>query len=290
MNHLRFLKLKFDLSCLADYHSINYIGNKLRGALGKAMVHSYCVNENPICRKCKISDSCIYSQLFKPIGTHPEFDTSPAPFTIGASQLNKSFITKGERLSFYISIFGNRLVYWKELVLSVIDMFRDKQEGFNRSFDLISVSSVMEEKELWENGDFIDRPMATVWSDCKEGDYFGDYNREIKVLVEFQSALLMKEKHKKNLNFGEFIDAVFYRIASITDLYEEKEFVIPYGMLYRKPYVKEKQLDKGSKLAMIYSGICLKYLPYIEMGSHLHIGKKSTYGFGEYQYKIINSI
>ena len=289
MNHLRFLKLDFELLCSADYHSINYIGNKLRGALGRSMVHLYCINRAPICDKCQIADSCIYSQLFKPINNHPEFDTSPAPFTIGASQLNKSFIRQGDKLSFYINIFGNRLAYWKELILSVIDIFDNKREFFNRSFELLSVFSVMEEKEIWVKGDFIDKPMATLWSDCKEGKYSESYDRETEILIEFQSALLMKEKNK-DLTFPEFIDAVFYRIAGITDLYEEHEFVIPYGMLYRKPYVQEKKLKIGKQSVIIYKGKCLKYLPYIEMGSHLHIGKKSTYGFGEYQYKIISSI
>lgn len=44
---------------------------------------------------------------------------------------------------------------------------------------------------------------------------------------------------------------------------------------------------KDNKPEFIIEGDLKRYLSYIEMGSNLHIGKKTTYGFGQYEYEII---
>lgn len=285
MNSLRFLKLKFHVVAKKDYSARNFIGNKLRGALGRAMVSLYCAYEDLKCESCKFVDSCIYKEVFKPIPSSNEFTTQPAPFVLDVSQMDSVFIKKGKKLSFSISVFGDRIRYWEEILLSVIEIFKRDSSDFNQSFSVLEVVSELEQKKLWVNGHLLSEPQAGIWSDERLKQNSTDKN--LRLLIEFKSALLTKE-NKTCLDFSEFMDMVFYRIASMVDLYEEKEFILPYRLLNRKPYVMAENMGRGNKVKMVYHGDMIRYLPYIELGTHLHVGKKSTYGFGEYGYRLLN--
>ena len=288
MNSLRFLKLKFHVIAKKDYSVRNFIGNKLRGALGRSMVSLYCVYNELRCEDCEMLNSCIYKEVFKPILSSDEFTTQPAPFVLDVSQMDCGFIKEGKKLSFSISIFGERIKYWEEMILSVIDIFKRNTSDFNQSFSVLEVVSELEQKRLWINGDFLFEPQAVIWSD-RRLEQNSACKKELGLFIEFKSALLTKED-KTCLTFSEFIDMVFYRIASMVDLYEEKELILPYRLLNRKPYVMMECMEKGTKGRIVYRGDIMRYLPYIELGRHLHIGKKTTYGFGEYCYKLLNDV
>lgn len=286
MNYLQFIKLEFITVAVMDFTSQGYIGNKLRGAIGSAMNKLFCDEEKVHCKNC--DNLCVYGKVFKPIDYHPEFTTAPAPFVIEMSEFDKEKIKKGERLSFSISIFGERVIYWQDLMEAVLYSFTQGDEIFNASFEIVKVISEMERKVIWENGNIITIPQAVVWSD-EELQTIDDYNFDkIKIKIRFISPLLLKNEPTKEWSFEEFIEAVFYRLGSIIDLYENSKFYIMYGLLYRKPYIKTEVISlKENKLELVMEGDLRKYLPYIDIGSHLHIGKKATYGFGQYEFEIV---
>lgn len=287
MNSLRVLKLKFCVRADKEYVSRNFIGNKLRGALGRAMVKLYCIHKELTCDTCSNLNSCIYRKVFKPLPLSGEFTTQPAPFVLEVSGMNQTRIKKGRELSFCITVFGDRIRYWEEILLSAVAVFERDKESFNRSFSITEISSAIENKSIWRRGELISEPLAALWSDSYENTRDMNKEEEIRLMVDFKSALLTKESHEY-LSFQDFIDFLFYRAASIIDLYEDEEFIIPYRLLNRKPYVTTEYLRKGDKNKLIFTGRIAGYLPYIDIGSYLHLGKKSTYGFGEYTYEIIN--
>lgn len=272
MNQLRILKLAFRIEVVATYHRQNFIGNKLRGAIGEAMVRLYGGEGD------EENEDCIYRQVFKPIRISEEFDTQPAPFVLGVAEIDKPVLKKGEKRNFYVTLFGDRVAYWKQLILSVIEAFKNSDKYFNKCFRLLEIYSVLEKKSLWKGGEFLNEPFAAVWKDSLEATE-GD---ETEIEIVFHTTPLTKNKDYPE--FPDFMDAIFYRIGSIIDLYEEDNFWIRYGLLHRKPKVEMQVLKRGDCPILVYSGKIEDYLPYIDLGESLHIGKKTTYGFGEYQY------
>lgn len=346
MNQLSILKLSFSLVATRRYVNKGYIGNRLRGALGRALASLYCdphaADVSSDFDGCRCIPPCVYGAVFKPTCTHPEFTTVPSPFAIGASDMDFSEIEAGSRRTFQIKLYGQATSYWKHMVDAVQAVFSREEgifykdeERLNRSFRLERVTSELDGTPVYENGCYVGEPMAALWRDdvmqmpvqshvgngaehsvLKPGqsrkedgkervtDYHAEKSaenaaknaarkvvadEEIEVLVKFRSHLIMKEPEApKKLDFSTFMDAVMLRIASIADIYGEQAFVVPYGLLFRKPKVEAIPV-KGRHLSVVFRGPIQKYLPYIELGSQLHIGKKSTYGFGEYEYRVMET-
>jgi hypothetical protein len=110
--------------------------------------------------------------------------------------------------------------------------------------------------------------------------------------------ILSSKQPVKVLTFGCFTESLFGRIAGIIDNYTEAKFVVPYSLIASKPYIRAgydlKQIrfeTNGQAISartgsVRYFGDVTPYLPYIDLGSQIHIGKKTTRGCGEYNYEI----
>ena len=99
-------------------------------------------------------------------------------------------------------------------------------------------------------------------------------------------------------DFAVLMDSLLGRIAAICDHYGPSEFVIPYALVAKKPYVNAKydlkrvQINSNSQPVngfvgkVTFFGDVTRYLPYIDLGSQLHIGKKTTRSCGEYNFTL----
>ena len=104
------------------------------------------------------------------------------------------------------------------------------------------------------------------------------------------------------IDFALFIDSLFGRISGIIDNYTDSEFILPYRLVERKPFVQADydlrrvrfstggQPIDGVIGKVRYFGDITRYLPYIDLGTQLHIGKKTTRGCGEYYFEKTDSI
>lgn len=283
MNRLRFLKLEFCIEATQDYRSRGFVGNKVRGAIGQAMVHLFCPERDPVCVDCTFEGGCIYSDVFKPVRKHPEFTSLPVPFVIGVAELDREVISKGERSVFSVTLFGEAVRYKQHLVEVVKTVFRDVKWGFSKHFTLVEIFSQAEKKVLWAMEDCFEEDMIreSVWTDDFE-NRLEKKKRGLELIIRFKTPLLTKNNMHLTWGFSEFIDALFYRIAGMIDVYEDREFVIPYAVLHRKPYVIATSFLEGDRFELLFKGDMEQYLPYIQLGEYLHLGKKTTYGFGEY--------
>lgn len=288
MNKLRFLKIACRIQAKEGYSSTGFIGNKVRGAIGEAMVHLFCPNKKPQCHECGMKEQCIYSNVFKPVRTHVEFTSLPAPFVIGVEELVREDIMSGDIVEFSVTLFGKMIVYRKQLIQTLQSMFCGKRRGFSKAFTLLEINSIPDGKLVWREEIYnIDAGAeAVLWQDCFNRNV-GCTGENREIMIRFKTDLITKNDIHVNWGFSEFLDAVLYRIAGMIDIYEEDEFILPYGMLYRKPYIISDIFVDSGRFEMIFSGNMEPYLPYIQLGEYLHIGKKTTYGFGEYSCFIL---
>jgi len=82
------------------------------------------------------------------------------------------------------------------------------------------------------------------------------------------------------------------------DNYGENELILPYSLMYRKSYIKMEcdlrtvkfQTNDQPIIGLLgqvrYYGDVTRYLPYIDLGSQTHIGKKTSRACGEYTFEI----
>ena len=271
-NILQIVKLGFTLGFRAGSRLPSFVGNTIRGAFGASLSRQCCVMEKLRCDNCDALETCAYGSMFKVQNE----ESVPNPYVISAPYPSKGDYGADDTLDFSISLFGTAHRFENDVIRAAESMCN----GTLRN-------AVLEDS--WQE-------YNREWSDSgAESIEFCDV-LDIRFLAPAE--LRSKGEALKEISFEQLIDSLFGRIADIIDNYTNSEFVLPYSLLERKPYVKaESQLESFSFStnsqpieavmgSVRYFGDVTRYLPYIDLGTQLHIGKKTTRGCGEYTFMI----
>jgi hypothetical protein len=257
VNTLRLAKYQFTFRFTADTKLPPFVGNTFRGALGSALDKM---------------GSAAYEAVFKIEAT----ESIPNPFTMSVRHPSAPEYKKGDSIPFSITLFGNACEYSEDIVAAAKQICRGKLRNGN----------------LADYGLEFDR----VWSDA--GAESISPCDSIKIDFVTPTEILSSKQAISELTFEVFIDSLFGRISGVIDNYTGGEFIIPYALTYKKPFVRAEynlepinfqtsgQPINGLIGSVKYSGNVTRYLPYIDLGSQLHIGKKTTRACGEYIFEI----
>lgn len=290
MNSLKMIKLEFTLTAAGEFRLPCFMGNTLRGAIGKALVKLYCEKDAPDCDLCVNRDRCVYSNVFKCKYVTEYIAESPNPFVIEVGR-GKHIFKPGDVLHFSVVLMG-KAIHYADCFINAVRYLADN--GFierNLPFNLTSVKDVYSDRLLDEKGG--DEPDYVEWNDS-----FQPIETE-HISIEFITPFLYSGQNYTNLTFYEFMDRTFDRIASLIDVYGENEFVIPYNFAFhknkvktvcrlKKYIVKQKNKDFETSVGTVdFYGKLSRYLPYIALGSEVHFGKMSTRGLGQYKMTVL---
>jgi hypothetical protein len=257
MNALRLAKHRFSLRFTADAVLPGFIGNTVRGALGAALDDL---------------GSPAYERMFKINSA----ESIPNPYTISVPYPSKVCYKKDDALAFEITLFGLACEFGDDVTAAARDMCKGKLEN-----------CVTDGHEL-----IYDRE----WSDAgaESMPYCGELTVHFLTPTEIHSG----KEPLMEIDFNTFIDSLFGRISDIIGNYTDGELVIPYSLVARRPFVQAEYNLKsvefktsGQPIRAVtgrikYSGDVTRYLPYIDLGSQTHIGKKTTRACGEYSFEI----
>ena len=272
MNVLHLTKLAFTAEVIADSFLPPYLGNSLRGAFGYSLSRRNCIESSTDCEHC--GTTCIYADIFKSQSYGAGMDSVPNPFVIGADYQTKEEWRIGETLDFTITLFGHAASWREEIVAAVGEMFAGK----------LACLRLKETREI----------LSCEWTDEGEIPYIDTLTIKLKTPL----VLLASKQLVNSIDFSLFADSVFNRIAGVVDVYGEQEFVLPYSLTHRKPNIvaesklnivtikQEKQPIKGLLGELRFFGDVTRYMPYVDLCSHLHIGKMTTRGCGRFEYEI----
>jgi hypothetical protein len=210
----------------------------------------------------KLYSTSAYNAIFK-----VESGTSvPQPYTV---DVDYPLARDADRFDFGISLFGYACDYREQIADIVCTMMPE--------FAI----------ECTDN-DF------AVWSD-EHADAIAAVS---SLKVSFITPLVLKDNAKPD--FSTVIDSIFGRVGDIIDSYTDGEFVLPYAVTHRKPFITAEydlrdvsiELEKPPKIdgvvgSVTYHGVGLeRYMPYFDIGSVLHAGKLTTRGCGLYEYEM----
>ncbi len=299
MNKLSLLKLVFKGKVTKDISLSAYLGNTIRGSLGRSLVDLYCKNnDKTACASCTNTLDCAYAMVFQSDGKEENVPDIPNPFVIKVPGNHKYKYTAGQTIEFSVILCGNATHFAKEIILAVLNIFDHNFAGMKNSIYISNIADGFSNQLIFDgtNINHIFRP--TFWSD----DAAADIGNTSRLLVEFITPvqILRKSKLVTSFNFEIFAENLFSRISSVIDVYGDKEFTIPYSLTYRKPFVTEeqslkkvtikqkKQTVEGMVGTVKFTGDLERYFPYVDLGSLLHIGKQTACGFGQFRFIILN--
>ena len=291
MNQLQMVRMDLEAEVLQNVQLPGFLGNVLRGCLGRALLRQNCGMGSPDCETCSRRGGCVYPNVFKVIRSTTAFPTMPAPFVIRAPEFGKRQWQAGEALKFSILLFGSAIRWSTEILQAASTIFEGRFAQTQGALRLQAVhdgfTGQSAENEL----------QIAVWSDTGAQSIPPVQGVKIRFLSPtqvFQDHFVVEKPE-----FSLFMDSLFARIAAMVDIYGEEEFVLPYGLVGRKPQVAARvstqritiPQDRGQRVdgiigEIVYEGNVTRYLPYLDLGTQLHIGKKTTRGCGQYEIEI----
>lgn len=257
MNNLKLTKLEFTLQFTKDTYLSQFIGNTIRGALGQALYKNY-----PL----------VYDSILKVESA----ESIPNPIVISAPYPSKGHYTIGETLSFCITLLGCACDFEQSLVDATQWMCEGK----------LAYAQLIDCKQIY----------GIEWSDS--GAQHIPACEKLTINFVTPAEIFVRKKLPSLLDFETFTERIFIRMSGIFDNYSEGEFVIPYNLIYKKPNIQTecdlhvvKFQTNGQPITGLlgqvrYYGDVTRYLPYVDLCSQIHIGKKTSRGCGEYSYEI----
>ena len=200
----------------------------------------------------------------------------PNPYTISVPYPNETRRKSGETLVFTLVLFGNACEYGADFISAANEMCHGKLK------DCILDDYELEYDSVWSDAGARSIPL------CNE------------VIINFitPTEVFGSKRSIREISFATFVDSLFGRISGIIDNYTDGNFIIPYALVAKKPFVTAeyniKQITfqtsgqpiNGFTGTVKYAGTITRYLPYIDLGSQIHIGKKTTRACGEYIFEI----
>ncbi|MDR1160595.1 MAG: CRISPR system precrRNA processing endoribonuclease RAMP protein Cas6 [Syntrophomonadaceae bacterium] len=285
MNSLRLAKHRFTLRFKSDTILPSFIGNTIRGALGRALYedNSWFAEELQCACCCAelreynsytygYCNNCAYGSIFK----SSSVVSIPNPYTISVPYPAKMDYRSGDELMFFITLFGSACDFGTNVITAAKNMCKGKIT------DCVCDYEGTEYERVWSDGGAESIP------------YCG------KLTINFitPTEILSSKKPVTEVPFAALIDTLFGRIGDIIDNYTNGKFIIPYKLIAHKPYITTKtklrptyfqtsgQPIRGFLGSVTYFGDVTHYLPYIDLGSQIHIGKKTTRACGEYNFEI----
>ena len=296
MNKLNLLCLNFEAKLQKGIRLPEYIGNTIRGALGNALVKTHCKKGAPACAGCEHNPGCIYTEVFKAESLLADFSSTPNPYVIKAPWTGRREFPQGEILRFSILLLGGACGWFREIIAAVSTMLRGNFGGNLAPSGQLRVFDA-DDKLIYDNGTLLGLPCTQEWSDRPALHTPEVSSAELHFITPLK--MLQKKELIHAPDFATFTDALFGRIAAIIDLYGEAEFVLPYRLFARKPYIEamysleqvsikqDKFCIEGMKGSIVFSGNLTDYLPYLALGTQIHVGKLATRGCGEYTLEIL---
>ncbi len=299
LNRLDITKLRIRTRITEDVALPGFLGNTIRGALGRALVEIYCdEKEKTSCDGCGYTEDCVYATVFKCVYRDEQFPSVPNPFVVKVPYTNKRNYAAGWKLEFDVALFGCATRYVREIASAFVLAFCGEFAGKRGCVVLEGIDDAYTGERVLDvdGGRVVRVPEPVVWSDENAASIAETTSLSVTFLTPVQ--MMHNSAIVEDFDFPTFMDAVFSRTSAIIDLYGEGAFMVPYGLTYRKPYVKAEQnlrkvfvkQERGVMEGVVgkvkYEGDLTRYVSYIDLGSVLHVGKLSTRGFGWYRYEM----
>lgn len=307
-NDIEFSKMKVTLECLEEASLPDYLGSTLRGVLGIELKKCVCKRDiNELCPNCEDKYSCAYTFFFNHIeqdANSKSMVTLPNSFVIEPISDNKLIYHKGDCLEFNIIFIGVNIGYIP-LFIHALENIAERGLGVQRkSFRLANIVDCSSHKLVYCDETF--EPSNIEVMRCVEGIKFSNVN-ELRIMFNTPFRFKSQGKITDGLNFELFMRNIFRRSSALSRLYCNREWELDYKAFLeeaRTITVKNANLKwhdwerfsstHKSKLKMggivgdiVFGGDLTKFLPYIHIGSIIHVGKGCTFGLGKYKYEIL---
>lgn len=309
---VRFIKLRFTLVFPEDSTLPRDKVSAIRGGMGEMLLRMNCVRDRQ-CESCDFETECIVQRIL-----YSKFEKKPDFVTTGGSvgyvlecEDYRENIKAGEKLEFNLILFGKTIVYFSQLYQSL--SLLGELDGIGKYHARFHISEVrnMEGMALVKNN-MVDMNAYVIH---RLYDYLlfrkvqlGDSAEKRDAILVFDTPLTLKYQNKfmQEFQMEPIISAIKRRIYML-NCFEETECNIFYqdenssvprinsqkhhltGVSRYSTRKNEKMILRGIKGYAMLEGLTEEILTLLLIGELIHIGKNTSFGFGRYHLKFVDS-
>ncbi|HOD79363.1 MAG TPA: CRISPR system precrRNA processing endoribonuclease RAMP protein Cas6 [Syntrophorhabdus sp.] len=307
-SQFRFARYRLTMKVLGDIHLIGFKGSAIRGSFGYAFRQVMCVIEGMRCEECPTAGNCFYVYAFETKGSYDDAflrnkGEIVRPYILRPPQDGRDHYRRGDELVFELILFGTATDYLKYFAAAFIQM---GQQGLgNRSVSLLldRMESIGKSggTTIYRSGDNEFRriaPPLTAIEVC-------DLEPPSRCAFNFITPLELKEKGRyPDVSFGLLFRSLLRRVVTLAHIHCDIDCSdIDFTSLSRKAdtvqtlsnsldrvlsqrYSSRQQswMPMGGRLGKIaFEGDLTPFWPFLVLGEHVHVGKKTSFGFGQYE-------
>lgn len=293
---IKVITLRATYECQQEGRLPSYMGSTIRGILGHCIRDFCCEHPSERCYRCEKKEACLYVQCFSNTGGEAG---AVNPYTLYVHGEGRGTWKKGDVCVFDLMLFG-RGADQAGIYLDALQAAEQKGWGASRlSFRLIQVIDPDSEKLIYSGGkiwmrNLSPRPLQITERNASYANLFFDTPLRI----------ISGDRLFEKLTFDVLMQFLIRRISLLTMAYtdfqlewdeegllEEARKVRTLSEYWREiPFSrysmnqKNCRLDLPSKTGWVmYEGDLSKFVPILEAGRYLRLGKGATIGFGHYE-------
>jgi CRISPR-associated endoribonuclease Cas6 len=311
---LAFAVFNFEIRSRDPLFLSDYKGSALRGGFGNAL-KQLCVRNSKTrtCLHCEINPQCPYAYNFETPRNEAtpapiEAENLPHPFVLLPPLTTRNSIAADETLNFKLTLIGKGIQYLPFYVWA-FDVFGDQGIGKGQGrFVLERITDNFSENEIFNSRE---KSLSAEFSIKKFSDLAAEtetWNKDT-ITLHFitPTEILDRNLHTRRPSFDLLIRSLLRRASLLAELHGNMKWSLDYHALIQ--YAQENATLVKSELynsdwerysnrseqrikimafggKIHYQGAIAPFLPLIQLGHYIHIGKKTSFGMGKYD--IIN--
>ncbi|MEY8428028.1 CRISPR system precrRNA processing endoribonuclease RAMP protein Cas6 [Lachnospiraceae bacterium 46-15] len=295
-----YIRLKFILVLSEDSILPKEKVSALRGGMGEMLLRQNCIGMRD-CKNCSFEEACIVrSTVYTRMKRKPAFmqGDDSIGYLLECENYRTDF-EAGEELSFYLTLFGNNLVYFGQYLQAFYQLGVNGVGKYHAQYQIKEIRNGREEKIL-ENqtvhmknyrietvGAYVEKRIrALKLQGCKsmltfytplclkfQGEYLREFRSEGIFQAAFRRVMMLDYFVEKYIEKPEFAD-----YPAIVKQNVQEKTVPRYSSNHAN-----KIWMKGIVGQVSFDRIPEEVFPYLAAGELLHIGKNSSFGFGRYR-------
>ncbi|MCQ2517562.1 MAG: CRISPR system precrRNA processing endoribonuclease RAMP protein Cas6 [Lachnospiraceae bacterium] len=301
--NVRFVKLYFTLALEADCQLPMHKASAIRGGIGEMLLRANCIR-NRDCENCDFYDECIVQRtMYSKFEKKPEFVTNgeSVGYVINCRNSETEF-KEGDEISFTLTLFGRTIVYFNQYIQALYALGRSGLGGSRARFTIKSVRNSFR-KDIIDGANIYmgEYRISTI------GDYvksrMRDFEDGLPREIVFSTPLSVKHRGEVITTFDpEAVIKATQRRLYILNCFENNDVEDfyrsePGSMELRTGRIATASIPRFSfrkQSKMVFKGIYgsaeienfdEELLPLLLAGELMHIGKNTSFGFGEIRLK-----
>lgn len=292
-----------------------YKGSIFRGMFGKALKDVICVLRTQKCIECLLQKTCAYVNIFETqlLPSKTKFSPCPPhPFVLEPPLETKTNYKKGDTFEFTLKIFGEhnqKLPYFIYTIKQIgefgIGRKLEKEMGKFR-IDAVYKNDIL----IYENSTRIlnsNPEVQELYIDTKDFASLNSMPNSLELILITPLRVKYRNKLVDNLEFHILVRAMLRRVADLFGHFDTTEPYLDFKSLIklaeevsiqssnvtwydweRHSFRQKKTMKLGGLIgSIVYQGPISDFLPLLNFCEKTHIGKQTTFGLGQFTYRLI---